>query len=53
MTNVPQLALILRELGYIDEALIAAKAAEAIHPHEESLSELISSLTRETGGQTL
>lgn len=46
-------ALILRELGYIDEALIAAQAAEAIHPHEESLAELIDSLRRETGGQTL
>ena len=46
-------ALILEELGYLEEALEAYRAVEAIHPLRENLSTAIDRLEAAVGGQAL
>jgi tetratricopeptide (TPR) repeat protein len=47
------LGYMLEEMGRLDEALAAFRAAQAIHPHREEINEALRRVEHALGGQTL
>lgn len=47
------LGRILEELGFVDDALSAYRAAAAIHPHRPDVQKALDRLERDRGGRTL
>jgi Flp pilus assembly protein TadD len=47
------LGIILEEMGELDRALDAFRAAQAIHPHRDEINAAVARVERALGGQTL